>query len=104
MNDKNLRTLAVVAAILAVIALLVSLLDGQDNDPEQVFLPGLADNINSISSIEIFSAGDQFVVKLVPADSGWVSESNGGYPADIARVRRNIIALAGRARHGIFCM
>ncbi|MGI9307839.1 MAG: DUF4340 domain-containing protein [Gammaproteobacteria bacterium] len=94
MNNNTLRNLAIAAVILTVIALLVSLSDNNPERTSESLIPGLEARINEINSIEVFSAGDELVVKLVPSENGWISDTNGGYPADIGRVRRNVIALA----------
>jgi hypothetical protein len=94
MNSKNLRILAIVAIVLAVVSLAVSLSDKPDQAARQVLLAGLAERINDVSSIEVFTAGELRIVKLVPAETGWISETNNGYTANGARVRRTLISLA----------
>ena len=92
MTQKNLITLGIVAAALAGAAYFTSS-SKKVNAPSLVGKPVLK-NID-LSEIARIEAGVKDGKKLVLAstDDGWVIQSLYGYPADISKIRENLLTL-----------
>jgi len=91
MKTSKLIALVAAAALLAVLALW-SGKARTPRKPEQIgkpVLPGL--QINDIRRIELSQQGK--AVALASTDAGWVVASHYNYPADIGKIRENLLAL-----------
>lgn len=91
------RALAILLALvggLALLSVLLSLGDRAGPARSDSLVPGLRARLNDVARIVVRSGGDNVIATLVRADEGWLVEERGGYPADVARIRKNLIALA----------
>lgn len=91
------RTLIVLAAALAVLALVA--LWGQRGDAPQtqvnaLFLPELEASLGDIDRVRVAGAGNQTLATLERRPDSWVVAEKGEYPADIAKIRGALRALA----------
>lgn len=94
MNTRILRNLGIV--LFALLMILVALELGDDSAPAAGGSPlfaELKENINAIERIEIERAGEDTVV-LENTGDGWSVPARDGFPADIAKIRALLIALA----------
>jgi len=94
MNSKTFKTLLAVAAALALVALLVSVGQRERAVDGAKLLPGFEAQVNEISGLEIRTSGNLLVAELARSEDGWSVVNRFGYPADIARIRANLLALA----------
>ncbi|MDX1605770.1 MAG: DUF4340 domain-containing protein [Candidatus Competibacterales bacterium] len=56
--------------------------------------PGLQDQLNEVTAVRVFAAGDTLAAALQRSDDGWVVTSAHDYPADLATLRAQLLALA----------
>jgi len=93
MTTKKLITLAAAAAVLGGLAY-VSSNRKQLKTPPQTGKPVLTalGDINAVQRIEVSDNG-QKPLTLEGTDAGWVLTSHFGYPADIVKIRENLLAL-----------
>jgi len=93
----NRRSLAWLIGTLAALALLAGVfLAGQrDSRPaDGLFLPGLKDDLNAISRIVITGPGNTAIVTLERGADRWTVAGRNNYPADVGRIRKNLLELA----------
>ena len=57
-------------------------------------LPGLQDALNKIDKLELIGAGNNIITTLTREDNHWTVLERNNYPADIAKIRSVVIALA----------
>jgi hypothetical protein len=94
----NSRTFAILAATLA--ALLAIALWQSGTGPEEsvstgeMLLPDLRGVLNDIEAVRLTASGNRPVATLHRRDAGWIVEERSGYPADVGRLRKNLLALA----------
>ena len=92
MTNKKLITLAVTAAVLGGLAYLSSS-SKKVKTPSLVGKPVLsAIDLSEVQKLEIGADGAKKLV-LESAEGGWVIKSLFGYPADIAKIRENLLKL-----------
>lgn len=92
----NTRTfLVLVSALLVTLALLYSSLEKKQNIDQELLLPGLATIVNEIDQIKLSGAGRTPIATLQRTDAGWTVKERFGYPADLGRIRQNVLTLAG---------
>lgn len=90
----NRRTfLILVIAVIVLGTLVIGGRERGDNGADRQLMPGLNENINDINSLTLTSA-DGSVTTLQRGTTRWTVAERGDYPADIGRIRRNLIALA----------
>jgi hypothetical protein len=98
MSRRALLILLGVLAALAVVAGLGTLGQrsggGSDGD---LFIPGLKARINDLDRVVVRTAGNTTVATLVRGEDGWTVEEK-NYPADLARLRRNLVGLGDASR------
>ena len=58
-------------------------------------MPGLAVAVNDIDQIELRGAGREVIATLQLSENGWTVAERSGYPADLGRIRQNILTLSG---------
>lgn len=58
------------------------------------FLPGLEDELNAVERVEIVGAGGEPVATLERSDGVWTVAEEDSYPADVAKIRDALVALA----------
>ena len=96
MNTKSLIILIVLAAV-GIAGYLFSTTNSSINSADSIgasIMPGLFEGINEVSQIQIVGAGDQVITSLERGDNQWLVKDRGGYPADIAKIRNTVLALA----------
>ena len=94
MNRRSLAWLVGVLAVLAVLAVVV-LLGQRDSRPaDGPFLPGFKDQLNEVSRIVITGPGNTAIATLERGADRWTVTGRNNYPADVGRIRKNLLALA----------
>jgi len=96
MKAQSLRWL-VVAAVVALGAALYATSVRQPVADAGIGLklyPDLAAQLNDVTAVRIYGAGDKQVVGIEKAAAGWTVAERAGYPADVGRVRELLLALA----------
>ena len=91
------RTLVVLLAALAILAVVAGvLLQGEQNGrrAEELLLPGLKEQLNDIQRIVVTGPGNTPVATLERGTDDWTVTEHSGYPADVTRIRRNLLTLA----------
>jgi len=98
MNRKTFIILAVAAVLLAGLAVLSQ--QGRDtasiagDTAGELLVPGLADQLDEITAIEISGAGDARLARIERVGEEWVVAEQDGYPAATGKVNGLLIALA----------
>ncbi len=91
------RALAWLVGALAILAVLagVALRGQRDATPaDGPFLPALKDELNEVSRIVITGPGSATIATLERGADRWTVAGRNNYPADVGRIRRNLLALA----------
>ena len=94
MTSRTLFALLAAIAILAALAVAVSVSQRPDRDDGGLLLPGLREQLNDIRQIVVRTSGSKTVATLTRGESDWRVAERAGYPADVGRIRKNLIALA----------
>ncbi len=92
MNRRTLITLVIIIAALS--AILMTNRQDFDGGETSVLLPGLDQELNDITSLTIRTAGNRVAVTLSRGAEQWVVAQRDAYPADIGKIRDNLISLA----------
>ena len=94
MNKNNLKILA--AMSVALILILAGLQFSKDDPASSgsLLFPQLKSEINDITSLTITRAGDEKATVIRKSSDNWIMASRDNYPADIARLRALLLALA----------
>jgi hypothetical protein len=95
MDRRTLLILFGVALALASIWFLIP--EENSSTDNQLLFPGLKDELNTIEEVTVSVGGDQGVVTLERGTDQWTVAERYGYPADVARIRKNLIALGNAA-------
>ena len=61
--------------------------------------PELKEQLNAVSAVHIYKAGDARVVELKKQGEGWTVSERDNYPADDGKVRKLLIAIADAKVH-----
>lgn len=95
MNSRKLTLLAALSVAVIAVALLVShhRSGTQAGVTADLLYPKLQGELDSVSKVSIYTAGDEHV-ELARQDKDWVVTDRGGYPADAAKVHRLLRGLA----------
>ena len=96
MKAQSLRWL-VIAAVVALGAALYATSVRQPVADAGIGLklyPDLEAQLNDVTAVRIYGAGDKQVVGIEKAAAGWTVAERAGYPADVGRVRELLLALA----------
>lgn len=94
MNRRALAWLVGVLAVLAVLAGVAYLGQRPARPAEGPFLPGFRDELNDIRKIVITGPGNKAIATLERGADRWTVSGRGNYPADVGRIRKNLLALA----------
>lgn len=95
MNAHSLRKLAIVAALLVAGLLIVNLnLTDNGSTGGDLFLPDLKGKINGIEKITISASADRPKVSIAKEDGNWVVVERQNFPANTAKLRQLLLALA----------
>ncbi|NNE06127.1 MAG: DUF4340 domain-containing protein [Xanthomonadales bacterium] len=93
MNRKPFLMLAALTAVAVVLTVMMDREGREDEPAGQKFIPGLAEQVNDVTSLVHRSAGET-IATLSRGDSNWTVGELDGYPADWQRVRATLSALA----------
>lgn len=94
MSRRALTIMAIALAVLAALAALFTIDDGRPAGRGELLLPGLKANLNDIDRVTVTGSGNAAIATLVRSGEGWTVEERNGYPADVGRIRKNLLALA----------
>jgi hypothetical protein len=94
MNQRNLLILFAALGLVALAAWLLSPDDAVSLSEGDVFLPGLAEALNEVTSLTVRRAGDTLLVELERKDNSWLVTNRDDYPANFDRVRQNLRGLS----------
>lgn len=92
MGQRTLRIL-IVAAVAMVAFLYFTQTDFKRADNEILF-PGLREGLNDVQKLTITAGGDRIVATLERGETRWTLAERSDYPADVGKIRQNLIALA----------
>jgi hypothetical protein len=93
-NRRTLIGLVVALVVLTALAVAVSLSQRQPTGAGELLLPQLKSQLNDISKIVVLTGGNKTAATLERRQDQWVVAERSGYPADLGRIRTNLIALA----------
>lgn len=94
MNRRSLAWLVGALAVMAVLAGLILRGERVAAPADGLFAPGLKDDLNEISRIVITGPGNTTVATLERGADRWTVAGRNSYPADVGRIRKNLLALA----------
>jgi Domain of unknown function (DUF4340) len=95
MTPRKLLILGIVALVAIVGGVwLANRQSGAPTGAASVLYPDLRKELDSVSSVRIFKAGDVQAVELTRKEAGWGVAERGGYPADVPKLRKLLRALA----------
>ena len=91
------RTLVVLLAALTILAVIAGV--AQRGGPpvsrdRELLLPGLKDQLNGIQRIVVTGPGNTPIATLKRGADSWTVVERNNYPADVGRIRKNLLALA----------
>ncbi len=95
MHNKFIRI-----AIAGLLAVLLAVWAGSVREPQEsigsgeLLVPGLAEGLNSITSLKITGADNSLVATLSSNPAGWGLVEKNGYPADVSKIREYLIKLS----------
>lgn len=95
MNSRTLLRMLITLAGLVALALAVSFSQRERSAAGELLLPDLRAQINAIDRITVRTGGAATVATLIRRDKGWILAERHDYAADMGRIRKNLIALAG---------
>lgn len=92
MNRRTFITLVFIIAVMS--AFLIS--NRQDFNSDEVIslLPGLDRELNDVTKLTIRVAGNRTATTLIRGPERWTVAERGNYPADVGKIRQNLISLA----------
>jgi hypothetical protein len=92
------RGLVVLLVALVVLGALVAFSQRKTSPPPTavgtVLVPGLQESLNEVERVGIVKAGGETVATLEKRDDAWVVSDKSNYPADVAKLRQTLRALA----------
>ncbi|MGH8187463.1 MAG: DUF4340 domain-containing protein, partial [Steroidobacteraceae bacterium] len=96
MTSQKLSILVIVAVLALVAGVwLAGRQSGSSADSvQQALYPELKQQLDSVTAVRIFKAGDARAVEMQRKDNGWVVSERSDYPADEPKVRKLLVALA----------
>jgi len=95
MNSNRSIALGVIAlAVLGTGLLVANLRSGGDAVAAKELYPALKKEADNINAVRIFKAGDARAVELLRKDQNWTVSERNGYPADVAKIRKLILAMS----------
>lgn len=92
MTLRKLLMLGAAAVVILAAALLLNPRTSTNHD-ETALYPDLKDQIDKVTTIHIFKAGDAPAVELTRQETQWSVGERDGYAADTAKVRKLLLAL-----------
>jgi len=94
MNRHSLKVLAVV--VVALVVALIAMEAGKESGSPGggPLLEGLKERINDVTNVTVTYAGDDGTATINRQDNAWVVVERNGYPADVAALRKLLLAMA----------
>lgn len=93
MTLRKLLMLGAAAVVILAVALLLNPRSSTNHNEPAPLYPELKDQIDQITAIRIFKAGDVPAVELTRQQTQWSVGERDGYAADTAKVRKLLLAL-----------
>jgi hypothetical protein len=94
MNKNNLKILAAMSVALVLILAALQFSKDDSASSGSLLFPQLKSEINDITSLTITRAGDENATVIRKESDNWIIASRDNYPADIAKLRTLLLALA----------
>lgn len=94
MNQRGLIGLIAALAILAIIVFVTQHSQAPSSSQGSKFVPNLQSALNDVDKVTIKKAGDATVATLERQPESWVVAERSDYPADVGKLRKNLVALA----------
>lgn len=96
MTSRRLLILGIAAILIVVAAVWLAGRQGSTGSAagNEALYPGLKEQLNSVSAIRFYKAGDARVTELKRQGERWTVTERDNYPADEAKLRRLLVALA----------
>lgn len=96
MTPRRLLILGVLAVVALGVGLWISRGSTSSSSAElnAPLFPALAKELDSVTAVRLFKAGDVKLVELQRGDSGWTVAERFGYPADGSKLRKLLLDLA----------
>lgn len=95
MTSRRLLILSAAALVAIALGLWLATSNQSGSQAEQQALyPELKANLDKVTAVQIFKAGDARAVELARKDNAWVVSERAGFPADEAKLRKLLVALA----------
>ncbi len=95
MSKKHFSWLLLLTVVVGAVILLMPGRTGHESGFEvRPLIPGMDSWVNEVKRVRIVKAGNQTVATLVRGEHGWVVEEAESYPADWARLKSLLAALA----------
>lgn len=94
MKRHTLLILLAALAVMAALAVAVSFSERPTKSAGGLLLPGLATGLEDADSVRITRAGNLSVASIRRGAEGWSVDERHGYPANVRRLRKNLLALA----------
>jgi hypothetical protein len=86
--------LILIAAALALIAIWYPTTKAPEVASDELLMPGLREQLNDIDNLTITAGGGRLVATLMRGPTRWTVSERSDYPADVGKIRKNLIALA----------
>jgi hypothetical protein len=93
MNARNLSTLSVVAVLILIVAFWIGHSSAPEHTAQQLLYPDLKGKLDSVTSLQVFKAGDQLSVELVRDGETWKVKQRNNYAADTNKVKALLLKL-----------
>ncbi len=94
MNRRTLGVLVAALAILTVIAGIVLNSTPRGSRDQDLLLTGLKERLNDVQRIVVTGPGNVPIATLERGANNWTVAEHDHYPADVARIRKNLLTLA----------
>ncbi len=94
MNSRRLVMLLGALLVLAALAVAVSMSQRPPDDSGQLLLPDLKAHLNDVDKVVVRTGGNKTIATLARQKDGWALVERGSYPADVGKIRKDLIALA----------
>ena len=94
MNRRSVTGLGAALALLIAVLAVVLAGKGDRESGNLLLFPGLRDELNEVSRIVVTGPGNETIATLERGPEQWTVTNRENYPADIARIRQNLTALA----------
>ncbi|UXI69591.1 DUF4340 domain-containing protein [Tahibacter amnicola] len=66
----------------------------EGSQAETYALPELRDHLNEVKSLTLSGAGQKVIATIERGDKGWTLKEKGGYPVDVAKLRKYLMDLS----------